>query len=53
MGLFISRNIAELHGGHLQTRLQGRSGGLCMELVLPQVAWVQGDTSIVNGQIGL
>lgn len=35
LGLSISRNIAELHGGHLQVRSQGRSGGLCMELVLP------------------
>ncbi len=53
LGLSISRNIAELHGGHLQTRLRGRSGGLCMELVLPTVACAQGDTSIVNSQIGL
>lgn len=35
LGLAISRNIAELHGGHLQARPQGSSGGLCMELVLP------------------
>lgn len=35
LGLAISRNIAELHGGHLQARSQGQRGGLCMELVLP------------------
>ena len=35
LGLAISRNIAELHGGHLQARSQAGAGGLCMELVLP------------------
>lgn len=35
LGLSISRNIAELHGGHLQAHAQGRAGGLCMELLLP------------------
>lgn len=35
LGLAISRNIAELHGGHLQARAHGPQGGLCMELVLP------------------
>lgn len=41
LGLSISRNIAELHGGHLQARAQGRQGGLCMELVLPRAPQVQ------------
>lgn len=35
LGLSISRNIAELHGGHLQAHAQGSAGGLCMELLLP------------------
>ena len=54
LGLAISRNIAELHGGHLQARSQGQCGGLCMELVLPLAPAPAGRANDceINGQNG-
>lgn len=47
LGLSISRNIAELHGGRLQAHAQGVAGGLCMELLLP-LARVQSTLKDMN-----
>ena len=51
LGLSISRNIAELHGGHLQARAQEHASGLCMELVLPLARAVQATENM--NEIGL